>query len=108
MVEMSLDEMSEIAPERLAEIAAIRDEDIDTSDIPEMTDEFWEKVPPFPTGPKELISIRLDRFILDYFKAQGPRYQSRINAVLRSYVMAQQQNEQQQNEQQSPITSRRS
>jgi uncharacterized protein (DUF4415 family) len=34
----------------------------------------------------QAISIRLDRDILDYFRAAGPRYQSQINAVLRSYV----------------------
>lgn len=31
---------------------------------------------------KELISIRLDRDVLDHFRAR-PRYQSRINAILR-------------------------
>jgi uncharacterized protein (DUF4415 family) len=32
------------------------------------------------------VSIRLDREVLDYFKEQGPGYQSRIGAVLLSYV----------------------
>jgi uncharacterized protein (DUF4415 family) len=35
---------------------------------------------------KQAISIRLDRDILDYFRAAGPRYQSKINALLRSDV----------------------
>ncbi|ULO25062.1 BrnA antitoxin family protein [Methylocystis sp. SB2] len=35
---------------------------------------------------KQAISIRLDQDLIDYFKAQGPGYQRRINAVLRSYV----------------------
>jgi len=41
-------------------------------------------------GPlaKQPISLRLDGDVLAWFKAQGPRYQSRINAVLRSYVSA--------------------
>ncbi len=34
------------------------------------------------------VSIRVDRAVLDWFKAQGPRYQSRINAVLKAYVAA--------------------
>jgi uncharacterized protein (DUF4415 family) len=34
------------------------------------------------------VSIRLDRDVLDWFRARGPRYQSRINAVLRAYVRA--------------------
>ena len=32
------------------------------------------------------ISLRVDADVLDWFKAQGPRYQSRINAVLRSFM----------------------
>jgi uncharacterized protein (DUF4415 family) len=37
---------------------------------------------------KRPISIRLDAEVLEHFKAAGPRYQSRINAVLKSYVRA--------------------
>ena len=32
------------------------------------------------------ISIRLDQDVLEFFRATGPRYQSHINAVLRSHV----------------------
>lgn len=35
---------------------------------------------------KQAITIRLDRDVLEFFRATGPRYQSQINAVLRSYV----------------------
>jgi uncharacterized protein (DUF4415 family) len=35
------------------------------------------------------LSIRLDREVIDYFKDQGPGYQSRIGAVLLSYVRSQ-------------------
>lgn len=35
---------------------------------------------------KQAISIRLDQDLIDYFKSEGPGYQRRINAVLRSYV----------------------
>lgn len=40
-------------------------------------------------GEKVAISIRVDPEVLDYFKAQGPGYQTRINAVLRTYVRTQ-------------------
>jgi uncharacterized protein (DUF4415 family) len=40
--------------------------------------------------PKVPVSIRLDREVVDYFKEQGPGYQSRIGAVLLSYVRSQQ------------------
>ena len=34
------------------------------------------------------VSIRLDEDVLRWFKRQGPRYQSRMNAVLRAFVEA--------------------
>ncbi len=36
--------------------------------------------------PKRAISIRLDADIIEFFKRTGPGYQTKINAVLRSYV----------------------
>jgi uncharacterized protein (DUF4415 family) len=37
---------------------------------------------------KQLISLRLDRDVLDWFKQQGKGYQTRINAILRAYIRA--------------------
>jgi uncharacterized protein (DUF4415 family) len=42
-----------------------------------------------PAAPrKEAISLRLDAEVLDWFRARGPGYQTRINAVLRAYMVA--------------------
>lgn len=38
--------------------------------------------------PKQPISLRIDEDVLKWFKEQGPRYQSRMNAVLRAYGVA--------------------
>lgn len=38
-----------------------------------------------PVPAKAAISLRLDADVLNWFKAQGPGYQTRINAVLRAY-----------------------
>lgn len=38
-----------------------------------------------PVPPKAAISLRLDADVLGWFKAQGPGYQTRINAVLRAF-----------------------
>jgi uncharacterized protein (DUF4415 family) len=38
--------------------------------------------------PKQPISFRVDSDVLDFFKEQGPRYQTRMNAVLRAYMTA--------------------
>ena len=39
--------------------------------------------------PKQAVSIRLDPDVLEFFRAQGKGYQTRINAVLKTYVAAQ-------------------
>jgi len=40
--------------------------------------------------PKQAISLRIDQDILDWFRHGGPGYQTRMNAVLRAFVDAQQ------------------
>jgi uncharacterized protein (DUF4415 family) len=67
----------------LAALAGLRDEDIDTSDIPEITD--WSKavVGKFYRPIKNSITIRLDADVLSWLKRSGPGYQTRVNALLR-------------------------
>ena len=38
-----------------------------------------------PLPPKASISLRLDQDVLEWFKSQGPGYQTRINTVLRAF-----------------------
>ena len=38
-----------------------------------------------PLPPKAAISLRVDHDVLEWFKAQGPGYQTRINTVLRAF-----------------------
>ena len=38
-----------------------------------------------PVSPKTSISLRVDADVLEWYKAQGPGYQTRINAVLRAF-----------------------
>jgi uncharacterized protein (DUF4415 family) len=38
---------------------------------------------------KTPVTIRLDQDLVQWFKAKGPRYQTRINSALRRYVEAQ-------------------
>ena len=71
---------------RLAALAALPDECIDTSDAPPRPDVVWRRA----TGRQgtQPITLHLDADVLEFFKNTGQRYQSRINAVLRSYVEA--------------------
>ena len=50
----------------------------------------WAKATVVMPPAKSAISLRLDTDVLAWFKAQGRGYQTRINAVLRSYMEAQQ------------------
>lgn len=45
-----------------------------------------EKYPIVYPPPKERITVRLDADVLDWLKAQGPGYQTRLNAILRGYM----------------------
>jgi uncharacterized protein (DUF4415 family) len=38
-----------------------------------------------PSAPKTSVALRLDADVLAWFKAQGPGYQTRVNAVLRAF-----------------------
>jgi uncharacterized protein (DUF4415 family) len=57
--------------------------DPDWKDVPANWYENAELVMPVA---KKLISVRLDADVIDWFKAQGPGYQTRINAVLRVFM----------------------
>jgi uncharacterized protein (DUF4415 family) len=82
-----------ISKKRLAEIEAMPDQDIDTSDIPEVDEDFFATAKLImPTTTKKVpVSMRVDDDVLAWFKSQGERgYQTRMNAVLRAYVQAHQ------------------
>jgi uncharacterized protein (DUF4415 family) len=43
-----------------------------------------------PIPRKTLLSLRLDADVIEWFRGQGPGYQSRMNALLRAYMEAHQ------------------
>lgn len=73
---------------------ALQDEDIDLSDVPEVTPEMFAKAVvrrgPKPAPNKQQVTIRLDDDVLEWFRAQGKGYQTRINSLLRAYMDAHQ------------------
>jgi len=75
-----------ISKERLEQIEAIPDKEIDYTDIPQTDEAFWEKAELRMPQPKKGVYLRLDQDLLDWLKRQGPGYQTRINAILRSYM----------------------
>jgi len=65
------------------------EEEIERTSPPELKnlpDDFWDNAVLVEPIVKRPISIRIDEDVLHWFRQSGPRYQSRINAVLRSYM----------------------
>ena len=72
----------------LTKLDKMKDEDIDYSDIPELNESFFTKETIKLPIKKDLITLRIDHDVLEYFKQQGKGYQTLINAILKSYVSA--------------------
>jgi uncharacterized protein (DUF4415 family) len=78
-----------------AKLEKMTDKDIDYSDIPKTTPEEFARAVVKRGGvvvqsEKEQISIRLDKDMLEWFRARGKGYQREINALLRAYMEAHQ------------------
>ena len=71
-----------------SEINAIKDEDIDFSDIPELDESFWADAKLVEADRTEQVTLRIKHSVLNHFKSSGKGYQTRINQVLESYVRA--------------------
>ena len=73
-------------------VRSMRDEDIDLSDLPEVTPEMFAnaivrkgfKQPP----TKQQITLRIDQDVIAFFREQGQGYQTKINQLLRAYMEA--------------------
>jgi uncharacterized protein (DUF4415 family) len=68
-------------------VDALRDEDIDFSDIPELGPDFFANAIIWP-GPNRQIKLWIDPDVLTFFRKHGRGYQTTINAVLRKYMEA--------------------
>ena len=75
--------------EQLEALAAMKDEDIDFSDIPEIRDFAGFERGKFFRPIKQPVTLRLDADVLEWFKRRHSKYQTAINAALRQYIHAQ-------------------
>ena len=92
MVSYTLETLPPLTKARRAKLKALAtrpDSEIDTSDIPQMTDEQWRRARRghFYRPRKRQITARVDADVLDWLKEQGKGYQSRINAILRREML---------------------
>jgi uncharacterized protein (DUF4415 family) len=69
-----------------AELAVIPDEEIDTSDIPELGDEFWQKAQLVNPEPTQTVTLQVKRSVLDAFRSEGGEYQTHMTTVLETYA----------------------
>ena len=68
---------------------AMQDEDIDFSDIPEVTPEMFAKAivrRGLKPRTKSQLTLRLDSDVIDWFKQEGRGWQTQMNALLRAYM----------------------
>ena len=78
-----------LTPELEAEIKALEampDSEIDTSDMPEVTDWSKAKRGMFYRPVKALHSLRIDNDVLAFFQNKGRGYQTTINDILRQHM----------------------
>jgi uncharacterized protein (DUF4415 family) len=73
----------------LEALAKMSDSDIDFSDIPPLSDDFWQKVMrnPFYKPKKQSTTVRVDSDVLLWLKSKGRGYQTRINRILREAML---------------------
>ncbi len=69
------------------ELETMPDDEIDYSDIPPLSDSFFERAKRFVPAN----TVELDPDVLAWFKAHGKEYQTLVNMVLRKYMEVQQQ-----------------
>ncbi len=72
----------------IAAIAAKRDEDIDLSGMPEITDWSGAVVEMFYRPPKKPVTMRLDEDVVAWLKGFGPGYQTKANGLLRHAMLS--------------------
>jgi uncharacterized protein (DUF4415 family) len=70
-------------------LAAMPEEEVDTSDIPELPPGAWKKAVrgKWYRPVKQAVSIRLDADVLAWLKAKGDGYQTKLNGLLRKQML---------------------
>jgi uncharacterized protein (DUF4415 family) len=74
---------------RLENLSQRPDNEINTSEIPELTEKFWQNAVrnPFYRPVKKQLTLRLDADIIAWLRRQGRGYQTRANALLREAML---------------------
>lgn len=75
---------------RLEALAAKPDSEIDFSDIPRLTPDFFARAirNPYFKPKKTSMTVRIDADVVAWLRSQGKGYQSRLNAILREHMLS--------------------
>jgi uncharacterized protein (DUF4415 family) len=86
---MSVRRLTSTQKRELAALAALPDQKIDTSDIPELPPGAWKDAVRgrFYRPLKQPISMRLDADVVAWLKKRGKGYQTRVNSILRQTML---------------------
>lgn len=81
--------ITEAQKSELEALDLLPDAQINTSDIPLLTESFWQNAVqnPLYKPKKTSTTIRLDADVLAWLKSQGKGYQTKINAILRQEML---------------------
>ncbi|MCL1464155.1 BrnA antitoxin family protein [Argonema galeatum] len=83
---MSAKDLSNTSRTNWTALEAMEDEGIDYSDIPPLTEEFFEKATLRIPASQAQRLVQIDPDVLKWFQAQGGEYKALINSVLRRYI----------------------
>lgn len=83
--EEDIPELTQADIDRLNALSQRPDEEIDYSDIPPLTEQFWQNAVrgALYRPKKSQVSVRIDNDILAWLKKDGKGYQTRLNQILR-------------------------
>jgi len=88
----ALPPLTEVQRANLRALSARTDSEIDTGDIPVLTDAEWAQAKHLRghlyRPVKRIVTARLDGDVLEWLKSHGRGYQSRMNAILRREMLS--------------------
>ena len=94
IVTKTLDDLPPLDEARMKRLQQMRDEDIDVSDMPALTQEQLARFVPAKLLNRSLyrprkvpVKINYDADVLEWFRSFGKGYQTKINTVLREYML---------------------
>ena len=81
--------LTEAQQAEMTALSTMAEQEIDLTDIPELSDAFWKNAVqnPYYRPTKTSTTVRVDSDVLAWLKSQGKGYQTRINEILRAAML---------------------